>query len=73
MSIDSDNKDNNKFVRNLDNLREMESEIDEESDDVEDLVSVTQRINKAFYNGNGNISGDYRSPEEMLRDYEDFN
>jgi hypothetical protein len=64
-----------KIPKNIGKLTEEEAlDFNEDEEGApEDLVSITQRTNKAFYKGNGDISREYQSPEEVLKDYQEFN
>jgi len=69
-----------KIPKNIDKLIENEElniindDYDEDNEIMpEDLISLTQRANKAFYSGRGNISEDYPSPEDILKEYQEFN
>lgn len=75
MNINSDNKDNNKFLGNLDNLKKMDNEIDidEENDDIEDLDIIIKRTHTIFKTGNESASDYEFSPKDILKDYEEFN
>jgi hypothetical protein len=54
----------------LDNKKaDVSREIDEEEDIPEDLVSMAKRTERAYNMGNGDISENYESPEEVLRKY----
>jgi hypothetical protein len=73
MSIDSDNKENNRFISNLDNLKVMNNEIDnEENEEIEDSFTMIKKAQEKYRTGNESASKNDLSPEEMLRDYNSF-
>lgn len=64
-----------RIPKNIGSLMENDkfSSIKDDEDYIEDLVSMTKRTENGYNTGNGNVSQDYESPEEIIRDYEDFN
>ena len=70
-------EESKKIPKNIGGLIEDEEqsilENEDEDNFPEDLVSMTKRTNNAFYKGNGNVSQDDYSPEDILREYQEFN
>lgn len=49
-----------------------EDEDIEEADNIEEVDNMIERTKMAFNRGDGNISDNYLSPEEILREYNSF-